>query len=180
MTNRLTSRPYFSYFLTKQPYYPYFLGYHIVKWNKEHLKHVFLHWFSTINLFLLIKSLPLLPTMYNLVHFKLSFKNTLTSINCVKIHIFAVVALPESVDFFTWFIYINVRKKPFYPYFWAAKSLLLPYFLKMLSPTFALLFHRRSLVSLDKRQPFYILIQFYWFFRHPLCHRKMRLWQVWS
>jgi len=31
------------YFLTKQPYYPYFLGCHVVKLNKEHLKHAFLH-----------------------------------------------------------------------------------------------------------------------------------------
>ena len=33
-------------------------------------------------------------------------------------------------------------------FFWAAKFLLSPYFLKMFKPTFALLFHRRSLVSL--------------------------------
>jgi len=40
--------PYFSLlFLGKQPYYPYFLGCHVVELNKEHLKHVFLHWFST-------------------------------------------------------------------------------------------------------------------------------------
>ena len=32
------------------------------------------------------------PTMYILVHFKLSFKNTLTSINRVKISIFAAAA----------------------------------------------------------------------------------------
>jgi len=57
---RLTSGPYFSYFsllfdpepyfsllLRQQPYYPYFLGCHVIKLNKEHLKHVFLHWFST-------------------------------------------------------------------------------------------------------------------------------------
>ena len=37
--------------------------------------------------------------MYILVHFKLSFKNTLTSINRVKIHIFAAANFPESVDF---------------------------------------------------------------------------------
>ena len=37
--------------------------------------------------------------MYILVHLKLSFKNTLTLINCVKIYIFAAVALPESVFF---------------------------------------------------------------------------------
>jgi len=33
--------------LRKQPYYPYFLGCHVVKLNKEPLKHVFLHRFST-------------------------------------------------------------------------------------------------------------------------------------
>jgi len=37
----LIQSPTFPYFLTKQPYYPYFLGCHIVKLNKEHLKHVF-------------------------------------------------------------------------------------------------------------------------------------------
>ena len=48
--------------------------------------------------FLLIKSLLPLPTMYILVHFILSFENTYTSINRVKIPIFAAL---ESVDFFT-------------------------------------------------------------------------------
>jgi len=43
----LIQSPNFPYFLTKQPNYPYFLGCHVVKLNKEHLKHVFLHWFST-------------------------------------------------------------------------------------------------------------------------------------
>jgi len=43
----LIQSPTFPYFLRKQPYYPYFLGFHVVKLNKEHLKHVFLHWFST-------------------------------------------------------------------------------------------------------------------------------------
>jgi len=42
--------------------------------------------------FLLTKSLLLLPTMYIFVHFKLSFKNLKTSINCVKIPIFAATA----------------------------------------------------------------------------------------
>ena len=39
----LIQSPTFPYFLRKQPYYPYFLGCHVVKLNKEHLKHVFLH-----------------------------------------------------------------------------------------------------------------------------------------
>jgi len=49
------------------------------------------------------------PTMYNLVHFKLSFKNTLTSINRVKISIFAAAATLK-VCFLTWFVDKNVRK----------------------------------------------------------------------
>jgi len=56
----LIQSPTFPYFLRNQPYYPYFLGCHVVNFNKEHLKLVFLHWFSTKNL------LPL-PTMYILV-----------------------------------------------------------------------------------------------------------------
>jgi len=43
----LIQSPSFPYFLRKQPYCPYFLGCHVVKLYKEHLKHVFLHWFST-------------------------------------------------------------------------------------------------------------------------------------
>jgi len=43
----LIQSPTFPYFLGKQPYYPHFLGCHVVKLNKEHLKHVFLHWYST-------------------------------------------------------------------------------------------------------------------------------------
>jgi len=34
--------PYFSLLLRKQSYNPYFLGCHVVKLNREHLKHVFL------------------------------------------------------------------------------------------------------------------------------------------
>jgi len=91
--NRLTSGPYFSYFLyfliqsptfpyflKKRPYYPYFLGCHVVKLNNDFRHKIY---------FLLIKNLSLLLTMYIWVHFKLSFKNTLTTINCVKIPIFA-------------------------------------------------------------------------------------------
>jgi len=48
--------------------------------------------------FLLKKSFSLLPTMYILVHFKLSFKNTLTSITRVKIPNFATAAPLKSVD----------------------------------------------------------------------------------
>jgi len=44
----LIQSPTISYFLRKQPYYPYFLGFHVVKLNKELLKHVFLHWFSKL------------------------------------------------------------------------------------------------------------------------------------
>jgi len=43
----LIQSPTFPYFLGKQPYYPYFLGCHVVRLNKEHLKHIFLHWFLT-------------------------------------------------------------------------------------------------------------------------------------
>jgi len=43
----LIQSPTFPYFLRKQPYYTYFLGCHVIKLYKEHLKHVFLHWFST-------------------------------------------------------------------------------------------------------------------------------------
>jgi len=39
----LIQSPTFPYFLRKQPYYPYFLGCHVVRLNKEHLKHVLLH-----------------------------------------------------------------------------------------------------------------------------------------
>ena len=62
----LIQSPTFPYVLTKQPYYPYFLGCHIVKWNKEHLKHVFLHWFLTLNLFF-VDEKP--PTASNNVYF---------------------------------------------------------------------------------------------------------------
>ena len=41
----------------------------------------------------------MLSTMYILVHFKLSFKNTLTSLNRVKIPIFAAAA-PSKCEFF--------------------------------------------------------------------------------
>ena len=51
----LIQSPTFPYFLGKQPYYPYFLGCHVVELNKEHLKHVILHWFSTLNIFFVDK-----------------------------------------------------------------------------------------------------------------------------
>ena len=51
--------------------------------------------------FLLIKSLSLLPTMYILVHFKLSFKNTYALINCVKIPILAEATPLKVWIFFT-------------------------------------------------------------------------------
>ena len=45
----LIQSPTFPYFLKNSPIIPTFLGCHVVKLMKAHLKHVFLHWFSTYN-----------------------------------------------------------------------------------------------------------------------------------
>jgi len=50
---------------------------------------------------MLIKILLLHPTMYILIHFKLSLKITLTLMNHVKIPIFAAAVPLQSVDFLT-------------------------------------------------------------------------------
>ena len=69
----------------------------------------------------------MLPTMYSLVHFKLSLENTQTYLNCVKIPIFAVAATLK-----VWIFHLICRYKH-------KKMALLSLLLSSKIPSFALL-----------------------------------------
>jgi len=92
--------------------------------------------------FLLIKSLSLLPTMYILVHFKLSYKNTSTSINRVNIHIFTAALDPWKCDFF----YLICRYK-------CKKIALFQHFITVLDESYECLLPRSTTSSVSSVTP---------------------------